>query len=184
MRVITCNEIEKKVGKKIMGLESIQKKDNEIRQNISKDYNEYKEFEGRKYTGMKVGGTHQWYYERGEWREKKIAPDKWEFTYATNKRRAWNAPEGSGVPVGTEYHWYVLADQNVRKLDANSYTTSMTGFKYKLAHKRVGKERWSSTENAQRERVIQILEELIAQLKREMVKEIAEKPAPTVYHCA
>jgi hypothetical protein len=181
MRVITCNEIEKKVGKKIMGLESIQKKDNEIRQDISKGYNEYKEFEGRKYTGMKVGGTHQWNYERGEWREKKTAPDKWEFTYATNKRRAWNAPEGSGVPVGTEYHWYVLAHQNVRKLDANSYTTSMTGFKYKLAHKRVGKERWSSTENAQRERIIQILEELIAQLKREMVKEVAEKPAPTVY---
>jgi hypothetical protein len=179
MRVITCNEIEKKVGKKIMGLESIQKKDNEIRQDISKGYNEYKEFEGRKYTGMKVGGTHQWNYERGEWREKKTAPDKWEFTYATNKRRAWNAPEGSGVPVGTEYHWYVLAHQNVRKLDANSYTTSMTGFKYKLAHKRVGKERWSSTENAQRERVIQILEELIAQLKREMVKEVGEKPAPT-----
>ena len=110
-----------------MGLESIQKKDNEIRQNFSKGYNEYKEFEGRKYNGMKVGGTHQWNYERGEWREKKTAPDKWEFTYATNKRRAWNAPEGSGVPVGTEYHWYILAHQNVRKLDANSYTTSMTG---------------------------------------------------------
>jgi hypothetical protein len=29
------------------------------------------------------------------------------------------APEGSGVPVGTEYHWYVLAHQNVRKLNAN-----------------------------------------------------------------
>src|SRR5918993_1392708 len=168
----------------IMGIDSIQRKSDEIRQNISGAYNQYKEFEGRKYTGMKVGGTHHWYYDQGEWKEKKIAPDKWEFTYATNKKRAWNAPEGSGVPVGTEYHWYILAHQNVRKLDANSYMTSMTGFKYKLAHKRVGKEEWSSTENAQRERIIQILEELIAQLKREMVKEIAEKPTPTVYHCA
>jgi hypothetical protein len=61
-----------------------------------------------------------------------------EFTYATNKRRAWNAPEGSGVPVGTEYHWYILAHQNVRKLDTNIYTTSKDGLKYKLAHKRVG----------------------------------------------
>ena len=83
-----------------------------------------KDFEGKKYTGMRVGGTHQWYYDKGEWKEKKITPDKWEFTYATNKRRAWQAPEGSGVPVGTEYHWYLLAHQNVRKLDANSYTTS------------------------------------------------------------
>src|SRR5215213_4947579 len=173
MRVITCNEIGKKVGKKIMGLESIQKKDNEIRQDISKGYNEYKEFEGRRYTGMKVGGIHQWNYERGEWREKKTAPDKWEFTYATNKRRAWNAPEGSGVPVGTEYHWYVLAHQNVRKLDANSYTTSMTGLKYKLAHRIAEKEKWNATNNAQRKRLIQILQELIDQLKmEEMVEEV------------
>ena len=68
-----------------MGLETIQKKDNEIRKDISKGYNQYKEFEGKKYTGMRVGGTHQWYYDRGEWKEKKIAPDKWEFTYSAKK---------------------------------------------------------------------------------------------------
>ena len=115
-----------------MDLKTIQSKENKIRKDISNGYNEYKDFEGKKYTGMRVGGTHQWYYDKGEWKEKKIAPDKWEFTYATNKRRAWQAPEGSGVPVGTEYHWYLLAHQNVRKLDANSYTTSMEGLKYKL----------------------------------------------------
>jgi hypothetical protein len=161
-----------------MGLESIQRKDNKIRNDSSKGYSEYKEFEGRKYTGMRVGGTHQWYYDKGEWKEKKVAPDKWEFAYATNKRRAWSAPEGSGVPVGTEYHWYILAHQNVRKLDANSYTTSMTGLKYKLAHKRVGIKRWSLAENAQREQLIQILEEYIAQLKREMVEETTGDFAP------
>ena len=107
-----------------MGLETIQRKENQSRKHIFNSYNEYKDFEGKKYTGMRVGGTHQWYYDKGEWKEKKITPDKWEFTYATNKRRAWQAPEGSGVPVGTEYHWYLLAHQNVRKLDANSYTTS------------------------------------------------------------
>ena len=30
-----------------MGLETIQKKDNEIRKDISKGYNQYKEFEGK-----------------------------------------------------------------------------------------------------------------------------------------
>ena len=60
---------------KIMGLETIHRKENEVRENI-KGYNEYKEFEGRKYTGMRVGGTHQWYYDKGAWKEKKIAPDK------------------------------------------------------------------------------------------------------------
>jgi hypothetical protein len=153
-----------------MGLETVQRKENEIRKHISNGYNEYKDFEGKKYTGMRVGGTHQWYYDKGEWKEKKITPDKWEFTYATNKRRAWQAPEGSGVPVGTEYHWYLLAHQNVRKLDANSYTTSMEGLKYKLAHKRAEIGKWSSTDYAQKERLIQILEGLTDQLKKEMVE--------------
>ena len=151
-----------------MGQKTIQqKKKNGIEKDISKTYNEYKEFEGKQYTGMKVGRSHKWYYDKGEWKEKKITPDKWEFTYAVNKRRSGNAPEGSGVPVGTEYHWYILAHQNVRKLDANNYTTSMTGLKYKLAHKRAEKEKWNTTGNAQRKRLIQILEELIGQLKRE-----------------
>jgi hypothetical protein len=117
---------------------------------------------------MKVGRSHKWYYDKGEWKEKKITPDKWEFTYAVNKRRAGHAPEGSGVPVGTEYHWYILAHQNVRKLDANNYTTSMTGLKYKLAHKRAEKEKWNATDNTQRKQIIHVLQELIDQLKREM----------------
>src|ERR687888_954836 len=161
-----------------MGQETIiQRKKNGAKKDLSKTYNEYKEFEGKQYTGMKVGRSHKWYYDKGEWKEKKITPDKWEFTYAVNKRRAGQAPEGSGVPVGTEYHWYILAHQNVRKLDANNYTTSMTGLKYKLAHKRVGIKRWSSTKNAQREQLIKILEEYIARLKREMVQEAIENCA-------
>jgi hypothetical protein len=151
-----------------MGLETIRRKNDKIRKDIPTGYNEYKEFEGRKYTGMKVGGTHHWYYDKGEWKETKVAPDKWEFVYDTNKRRAWQAPEGSGVPVGSEYHWYILAHHNVRKLDANSYMTSMTGLKYKLAHKRVDRRKWSSTDNAQKEQLIRIFEGLIAQLKGEM----------------
>jgi hypothetical protein len=173
MRLVACDEIDidlEKGENTIMGLETIQRKENEIRKHISNGYNEYKDFEGKKYTGMRVGGTHQWYYDKGEWKEKKITPDKWEFTYATNKKRAWQAPEGSGVPVGTEYHWYLLAHQNVRKLDANSYTTSMEGLKYKLAHKRAEIGKWSSTEYAQKERLIQILEGLIDRLKKEMVE--------------
>src|SRR5919108_1072558 len=187
MSVVTCDDwfdIEKNGEKIIMGQEIIQSKWNKSRNNISNSYNKYKEFEGQKYTGMKVGGSHKWCYDRGEWKEKKIAPDKWEFTYAVNKKRAWQAPEGSGVPVGTEYHWYILAHQNVRKLDANSYATSMIGLKYKLAHRRAEKDKWNATDNAQRKRLIKILQELIDQLKtEEMVQEVTEKPmSTTLYH--
>jgi hypothetical protein len=58
--------------------------------------------------------------------------------------------------------------------DANVYTTSMDGHKYKLAHKRVGINRWSVTESAQKEQLIKILEEYVIQLKREMVQEVTE----------
>jgi hypothetical protein len=152
-----------------MRQESIKKKKNGIKKDISKSYNQFKEFEGKKYTGMKVGRTHKWYYNKGEWKEKKLSPDKWQFTYNVTKRRAGNAPEGSGVPLGTEYHWYILANQIVKKMDANSYTTSMMGLKYKLAHKRAENNTWSSSEDAQRKKLIEILQSLIEELKTEMV---------------
>src|SRR4051812_29691757 len=87
-----------------------------------------------RYTGMQVGGRHKWRYEAGEWTEQKVTPDKRRFQYAVTKRRAGKAPEGSGAPLGTAYRWYILANQVVTKLDANSYTTEMEGTKYKLAH--------------------------------------------------
>ena len=130
-------------------------------------YNTVKEFEGRRYTGMRVGGSHSWYYRQGEWKETKVAPDKWQFSYAANKRRRWEAPEGSGAPVGTEYHWYILAHQIVRKLNANEYTTSMTGAKYKLAHRRATGE-WSASERDRLKRLITIFEENIIQLQQEL----------------
>src|SRR5436190_18665902 len=65
---------------------------------------------------------------------------------------AGKAPEGSGVPVGTQYHWYVIAHQIVSKLNANDYSTSLTGFKFKLAHKRADKETWSASTVARRRR--------------------------------
>jgi hypothetical protein len=131
-------------------------------------YDAVKEYEGRKYTGMRVGGNHSWYYGQGEWEETKVTPDKWQFTYAVKKRRKWDAPEGSGALTGTEYHWYILAHQNVRKLNANEYSTSMTGTKYKLAHRRAGSEAWSASDRVQLRQLIAILEENIQQLRKEL----------------
>jgi len=148
-------------------------KDTQVGNNAS-TYNQIKEFLGKKYTGMKVGGRHLWYYDKGEWKEKKVAPDKWEFTYNVKKRRAWDAPEGSGVPIGTQYHWYILADQTVSKLDANVYSTSMSGLKYKLSHKRAYGQNWNATEDAQRRHLIKILEELITTLKQQTKMELKQ----------
>lgn len=131
----------------------------------SASYNKAKTFEGKRYTGMKVGRTHHWYYDQGDWKEKKVSPEKWEITYSTTKRRAGRAPEGSGAPVGTGYHWFILAHQYVEKLNANDYMTQMIGLKYKLSHKRAGKNRWSASAASQRDHLIAILKCLIAELE-------------------
>ncbi len=149
----------------------------EPEKDLAKTYDEFKNFEGRRYTGMKVGGRHKWHYDQGEWKEKKVSPDRWEFNYAVAKRRAGRAPEGSGVPVGTEYHWYILAHQNVRKLDANTYSTAMTGLKYKLAHKRAGSEKWSASDRALRRRLAAILEESARELRRQAEEAPASRAA-------
>ena len=135
---------------------------------IAASYNSFKEHEGKQYTGMKIGRSHKWYYDKGEWKEKKITPDQWQIHYAVTKRRAGKAPEGSGVPVGTEYNWYILAHQNVRKLNANDYTTEMNGMKFKLAHKRAEKATWSASDKAQRRRLIKIFQGMIEQLEAEL----------------
>ena len=129
-------------------------------------YNEFKTYEGQRYTGMKIGRSHKWYYDEGEWKEKKITPDLWEISYAVTKRRAGKAPEGSGVPVGTEYHWYILAHQNVAKLNANDYTTSLSGLKFKVAHKRADNGKWSASPAAQRRRMVKFLKQVIADLEK------------------
>ncbi|WP_242457672.1 hypothetical protein [Pedobacter sp. BS3] len=109
----------------------------EVKKDRSTTYNKFKNFEGKQYTGMQIGRSHHWEYDQGDWKETKITPDLWEISYAVTKRRKGHgAPEGSGVPVGTEYHWYILAHQTARKLNANDYSTAMSGLKFKLAHKR------------------------------------------------
>jgi hypothetical protein len=139
-------------------------------------YDQFKEYEGKRYTGMKIGRGHKWRYDAGDWTEKKVTPDTWEFQYAVTKRRKGKAPEGSGAPVGTAYNWYILAHQVVTKLDANSYTTEMAGLKYKVAHRRADKDTWSASDRAQRKRVVQILREMIAQLEQSDAESEAAAP--------
>ena len=138
------------------------------REDVAATYDEFKEFEGRKYTGMKIGRGHKWHYDQGTWTETKITPEEWKVEYNVTKRRAGKAPEGSGVPVGTGYHWYILAHQNVTKLNANDYSTSLTGMKFKLAHLRADKGTWSASTQAQRKHMVKILQGVIEDLEKEI----------------
>jgi len=131
-------------------------------------YNDTKEFEGRAYSGMAVGGVHDWDYPDGHWHERKVAPDRWDIRFESSKRRQRSAPVGSGAEPGTMYHWFLLGHQRVRKVDADTYQTLLEGTKWKVGHKRSRWRRWSSEypeQSPARERTIQILEEALAELK-------------------
>ncbi len=131
-------------------------------------YDDPKKFQGDTYTGMAVGGEHTWLYPNGLWHETKVAPDQWEFTFSSLKERERSAPPGSGVPVGTQYHWYVLAHQRVRKIDTDAYTTFMSGVKYKIAHKRPHWRKWSCEypdQPTETQRLIAIFEAALDRLR-------------------
>ena len=131
-------------------------------------FDDLKKFNGQVYSGMAVGGSHVWQYPLGIWREQKLAPDRWSFSFVADKRRERAAPAGSGARCGTEYHWFILAHQKVRKLDKDTYATVMEGVKYKVAHRRPHWRHWSSEypdQEPEREILIRILGEQLAALK-------------------
>ena len=133
---------------------------------ISSSFNKFKSFNGQLYTGVRIGRGHHWHYDEGDWKETKITPDLWEISYAVVKKRVGHAPDYSGVPVGTQYHWYILAHQSATKLNANDYDTKMTGLKFKLAHKRAAKGKWSLKGPSQRAHLIRFLREYADQLEK------------------
>ena len=136
---------------------------------VGASYEAIKNYNGKQYVGMQIGRSHKWYYDKGEWKDKKITPDLWEIRYAVTKRRAGKAPKGSGAPVGTGYHWYIMAHQEVLKLNEDDYSTVLSGLKYKIAHKRAAKGSWSASVAMQRKTLVKFIKEMVAQLEKEPV---------------
>jgi len=134
-------------------------------------YNQLKVYNGQKYSGMSVGGSHHWHYLNAEWLEKKVKPDEWDIRFTAVKRRHNPAPQGSGAGIGTGYHWFIVADQVVKKLDKDSYQTEMIGKKFKVGHKRPYWRKWSyeyPQQKPYKQQVIDLLKRAIEQLEKEV----------------
>jgi hypothetical protein len=138
------------------------------------EFDDLKKFRGQVYSGMPIGGTQIWEYPAGIWQEQKVAPDRWLFSFLSDKKRVQKAPEGSGALPGTWYHWFILAHQQVRKVDQDTYETVMEGVKYKVAHKRPHWRGWSTEypdHVPERDILIRILEEKLVELKNGVIRQ-------------
>lgn len=131
-------------------------------------FDSLKNYKNQRYTGMKVGSSHQWNYTNGKWMETKITPDQWKIKFDSIKTRFHSAPINTGANVHTQYHWYIIADQIATKLDANSYMTSLNGMKFKVGHKRPHWKTFSynyQEQKSYKQRIIEILENVLHTLK-------------------
>ena len=130
---------------------------------------------GQPYTGMPVGGVHNWNYHDTTWSETKMTPDLWKFRFDAIKSRSVPAPINSGVELQSAYHWLVVADQQVIKTSKDDYQTVMAGLKFKLGHKRPYWKMFSYGYKSQvpyKQKVINSLTQVIERLQQEVQAEL------------
>ncbi len=138
-------------------------------------YDTVKQFNGQKYKGMSVGGSHDWNYNNAVWHEEKMSPDLWKIRFTATKGRQHSAPVGSGAPLNTEYHWTIFADQRAKKIDENHYETMMEGLKFKTGYK---KPKWKGfsysykDQPSAKEQKIKFLEMVLSELEQENTADI------------
>ena len=92
--------------------------------------------------GMRIGRGHTWRYSPGIWKETKVSPHGWKFTYENSKTRtgSW-ARWGQGMPVGSKLIWKIRATQYAKKVSPNRYILTMKGKKYMGKYK-VPRKKW------------------------------------------
>src|SRR3569832_1791792 len=44
------------------------------KKNYAASFNRYKFYKGKQYTGTTIGRRQKWYYDKGEWKDRKITP--------------------------------------------------------------------------------------------------------------
>jgi len=137
-------------------------------------YDKVKDYNGIPYSGMQIGGTHNWLYKEGVWNETKLSPDKWRINFKCAKHRMKEAPSESGAGIGSGFNWFIIADQKAIKQNENVYLTEMNGLKFKVGHKRPQWRNWSYSYPEQpsyKENIIRFLEDVLNQLKTGNVEE-------------
>jgi hypothetical protein len=118
------------------------------------------EFEGNEYNGTREEIA--WQLSKNTWSEFRRGEKSWDVLFETNASKPFEGAKD--MPVGSEYHSYILAHQKLVKTRKNTYAMKLEGLKFKLAHKEDGAS-WSSNERGRKNQLIKILKEMLATLE-------------------
>ena len=128
-------------------------------------YDAFKDYEGRRYTGMKIGRGHKWRYDEGDWIEKKLRLKNGRSGSRPSSADAATHPRARAfrrAPSTTGTCWPIRARASSTRTPTRP-TWSATNSE--LAHKRADKGTWSASEKARRAHLIKILKQMIADLE-------------------
>jgi len=118
------------------------------------------EFEGEAYNGLRA--TQTWAMGKGKWEEQPTGALSWDILFETIAVKPLKA--GTGMPIGSEHHSYLLAHQKLVKTRNNTYQVRLEGVKFKLAHKETG-EKWSANAGVRHNNLIKILKQALNDLE-------------------
>ncbi|MEA9357238.1 hypothetical protein SHI21_13520 [Bacteriovorax sp. PP10] len=69
------------VAKAAMSKKGNKRETKALERDYADSYSKFKEFEDRRYAGMKNSRSRKWHYEPADWIEKTIAQEEWEINY-------------------------------------------------------------------------------------------------------
>ena len=135
------------------------------------------EFEGKPYNGFPISKS--WTLGKSDWKESRRGIKTWDISFEADATT--NTENDLSLPIGSEFHSYILAHQKIVKTHKNAYKLKIQGIKFKLAHK-LRDENWSATSQHQKKNLIQILKDVLKDLEMNSGRapvEPKKKPFPT-----
>ena len=87
--------------------------------------------------GFRPGNSrYQWDFLKGKWLERRIDANEHSFVLKARFEKTKDAFPTLTGDIGTEFRWFVCADQIARKVDDNAFETLMSGLRFLVGYKK------------------------------------------------
>lgn len=130
------------------------------RKKRKKEVSLFQEVEGLPYTG--VPNQLEWTVQKGDWIEKPRNEKTWDVLAEFALTKSFESE--NELPVGSEYHTYIVAQQTLIKSRKNTWKIKLEGKKVKLGQKISGSALKGNAESRRKD-MIKFLKELLSELE-------------------